>query len=114
MYHIELYIVYMDNILLLRLASAVTNQLNEVFGIGKRFFSHTYFIFRFLMRVVGLVGNHIHRSVYSPLAGDESLYLQEQFSHFLLYCIYMFESGNILHHVCLISVCFIQNLQCFI
>ena len=59
------------------------------------------------MQVLGLVSNHIHCSVYSPLAGEESLYLQEQFSHFLLYCIYMFGSGNVLHHMFPVSDDFI-------
>jgi hypothetical protein len=49
------------------------------------------------MQVLERVSNHIHASVYSPLAGEEALYLEEQFSCFLLYCIYMFESGNMLH-----------------
>jgi hypothetical protein len=58
------------------------------------------------MQVLGLVSNHIHGSVYSPLTSEETLYLQEQFSHFLLYCIYMFESGNmfLLSHSLLFNI----------
>ncbi|KDR16213.1 huntingtin [Zootermopsis nevadensis] len=62
---------------------------------------------RFLMQVLGLVSNHIHGSVYSPLTSDETLYLQEQFSHFLLYCIYMFESGR----YCRVATAVMQMVQ---
>ncbi|XP_066998979.2 huntingtin [Anabrus simplex] len=49
---------------------------------------------RFLMRVLGVVSSQIYNAVFSPLGSDDWLYLQEQFSHFLLYCIHMFESGS--------------------
>lgn len=91
----------------------LTHQM-KILALPSTLIEHAYFIFRFLMQVLGLVSNHIHRFVYSPLASDESLYLQEQFSHFLLYCIYMFESGNVWHYVCLISGCCTQNSPCFL
>ncbi|KAJ9589854.1 hypothetical protein L9F63_017009 [Diploptera punctata] len=62
---------------------------------------------RFLLQVVGLVSSHIHSAVHSSLTKHSCYYLQEQLSHFLLYCIYMFESGS----YCRVATAVIQMLQ---
>ncbi|XP_049777630.1 huntingtin [Schistocerca cancellata] len=49
---------------------------------------------RFLLRVISVVGKRIHKEAFNPAADPAWDYLQEQFAHFLLYCIYMFESGS--------------------
>ncbi|XP_069698723.1 huntingtin isoform X2 [Periplaneta americana] len=62
---------------------------------------------RFLMQTVGLVSSHIHACLFSPLSSEGITYLQEQFSHLLLYCIYMFESGS----YCRVATAAMQMVQ---
>ncbi|KAG8226328.1 hypothetical protein J437_LFUL009905, partial [Ladona fulva] len=48
----------------------------------------------FIFHVIRIVVKKIHSIVFDPASQRDSAYLQEQFCHFLLYCIHMFESGT--------------------
>ncbi|KAK7793413.1 hypothetical protein R5R35_014313 [Gryllus longicercus] len=62
---------------------------------------------RFLLRVIGLVSHQIHNAVLNPTPNSDWHYLHEQFSNFMLYCIYMFESGS----YCRVATAAIQMLR---
>ncbi|XP_046383294.1 huntingtin isoform X2 [Ischnura elegans] len=49
---------------------------------------------KFIFHVMRVVVKKIHHVVFNPASQRDSAYLQEQFCHFLLYCIHMFESGS--------------------
>ncbi|XP_071441491.1 huntingtin [Hetaerina americana] len=49
---------------------------------------------KFIFHVMRVVVKKIHHIVFDPASQRDSTYLQEQFCHFLLYCIHMFESGS--------------------